>query len=282
MARAGPSSGGSTGVGPGAMLSWNVERGVIRELRRDGTNFILPWGIETADSRGFFSLEPDVGYRHTRLAEHCLADAGRSLTTALVSMPEGLWRLNLEDEIAANDTVFRTATLTSVADTVLMDFVVRLRFRKSLFHTARIADKTIEHRASDVYSQHPVRSAHLEGRDFSVRIDIEESECAMAMSPMLYVRDHADEWVVHARMIPRRFHKEVIKVCNGWAGTRSIPLWASRAVLAAPGMRSWLWYRNERQPYPRLIRRVFNPNAFPMALLPKGESLRWRVRVQVV
>ncbi len=263
------------------MLSWSVERGVIRELRKDGTNFIRPWGIETADSRGFFSLEPEVGYRHTRLAEHCRADESRSLTQALVSMPEGLWRLTLEDQIETNDAISRVATLTSVADTVLMDFVVRMRFHKSLFHTARIADKTLEHRASDVYNQYPVRSAHLEGRDFSVRIEIEESECAMAMSPMLYVRDHADEWVVHARMIPQRYHKEVIKICNGWAGTRSLPLWASRAMLATPRMRSLLWYRNERKPYPRLMRRLFNPNAFPMALLPKGESLRWRVRVQV-
>ncbi|HVY81199.1 MAG TPA: hypothetical protein VG994_09485 [Steroidobacteraceae bacterium] len=263
------------------MLSWNVERGVIRELRKDGTNLILPWGIETADSSGFFSLEPGIGYRHTRLAEHSRADERSSSTQALVAMPEGLWNLTLEDRIEASDLISRTAALTTVDDTVLMDFVVRLRFRKSLFHTAHIADRTLEHRASDVYNQYPVRSARLDGRDFSVRIDIEESQCTPALVPMLYVRDHADEWIVHARMIPCRYHKEVIKICNGWAGTRSLPLWLSRALLAVPGVRSRLWYRNERRPYPRLMRRLFNPNAFPLALLPKGESLRWRLRVQI-
>jgi len=262
------------------MLTWSIDRGVIRELRHDGTNLIFPWGIETADSDGFFSLEPEVGYRHTRLEENCIAAAERASIRTLVKMPEGLWQLELEDRIEDGSSVCRTAVLTSLADTVLMDFVVRMRFRKEFFHSGVIAGHTIKHRASDVYNQHSTRSAQLIGRTMTARVDVEESECGETMTPMLYIRDHADEWVVHARMIPRRIHKEVIKICNGWAGTRALPAWVSKGVLGVPGVRSFLWYRNEHKPYPRVVRRLFNPNAFPMALLAKGESLRWRIRVQ--
>lgn len=263
------------------MLSWAVERGVIRELRRDTRNFILPWGIETADSVGFFSLEPGVGYRYRRTAEEYSSDESCSRAKSVVRMPEGHWQLSLEDRIESASSICRQAQLTSLEDTILMDFVLRFRFRKQFFHEARIAGRTLRHRASDVYNQYPVRAAQLIGEEFSISVEIEDAQCGEELCPMLYVRDHADEWVVHARMIPQRHAKEVIKLCNGWAGTRSLPLWLSRPVLALPGMRSFLWYRNERKPYPRIMRRLFNPNAFPMARLPGGKTLCWKARVRI-
>ncbi|MBI3774795.1 MAG: hypothetical protein HY273_04450 [Gammaproteobacteria bacterium] len=264
------------------MLSWNVDQGVIRELRMSGRNFILPWGIETADTRGFFSLEKPIGYRHVREVEHFHADAHRSQTETTVRMPEGYWALRLDDRIENARTLRRRASLTSLDDTVLMDFVMRFRFRKEFFPSAEIAGQTLRHRASDVYHQYPVRTARLNGTDFSVYIEVEEANNDGVLEPNLYVRDHANEWVVHARMVPRKIHKEVIKICNGWAGTRALPSWANSAVLAMPGVRSLLWYRNERRPYPRIVRRLFNPNAFPMALLAKGRTLEWQVRMDIV
>ena len=263
------------------MLSWVVENGVIRELRYGDCNFIYPWGIETADSLGFFSLEQEIGYRHIREEERYSINGMASITSAIVRMPEGHWKLLLTDCIESSQVVYRTAELISLDDTVLMDFVMRFRFRKEYFHSAEIAGRTLEHRASDVYNQYPVRNARLNGHNFSVCIEIEESQSGSAMTPMLYLRDHADEWIVHARMIPVQYHKEVIKICNSWAGTRPIPRRVSRTLLTVPGLRSFLWYRNERKPYPRVIRRMFNPNAFAMAFLPKGESLFWKVRVVI-
>lgn len=263
------------------MLSWVVENGVIRELRYGDCNFIYPWGIETADSLGFFSLEQGVGYRHTREQECYSINGMSSLTSAVVRMPEGHWKLLLSDSIESGRVVYRTAELISLDDTALMDFVMRFRFRKEYFQSAEIAGRTFQHRASDVYNQYSVRNARLNGRNFSVRVEIEESQSGSAMTPMLYLRDHADEWIVHARMIPVQYHKEVIKICNSWAGTRPIPLWLSRALLTVPRIRSFLWYRNEQKPYPRVIRRLLNPNAFPMAFLPRGESLFWKVRMVI-
>jgi hypothetical protein len=264
------------------VLTWTVDHGVIDELRTDGRNVILPWGIETADSSGFFSLERTIGYRHTREAEEFRADETCSRGTIVARMPEGRWELRLDDRIEGDRTVRRSAVLTSLEDTVLMDFVMRFRFRKECFASAEIAGRRLQHRASDVYHQYPVRAARLNGGDLSVHVEIEGARHPDAFEPQLYVRDHANEWVVHARMIPRKVHKEVIKICNGWAGTRALPAWASRATLALPGARSLLWYRNERKPYPRVVRRLFNPNAFPMALLCKGESLAWTVRMDVI
>ncbi|MBB6091256.1 hypothetical protein HNQ60_000102 [Povalibacter uvarum] len=263
------------------MLTWRVDRGVIAELHHAGRNLIRPWGIETADSSGFFSLEPGIGYRHEREVEEYEGDHTRSASRHVVRMPEGYWSLRTAARVEGT-VLHRQATLHSLEDTILMDFVMRFRFRREFFSTAQIAGKTIQHRRSDVYHQYAVRSARLDGPEMSVVIEIENASCGRVMQPMLYVRDHADEWVVHARMLPSEHRKEVIKVCNGWAGTRSLPSWMSGPILAVPGLRTFLRYRNERKPYPRIIGRLFNPNAFPMAMLSGGESLAWNVRMSLV
>lgn len=264
------------------MLSWNVDQGVIRALHLHGQNFILPWGIETADTVGFFSLEKPIGYRHVREIENFRSDAHRAQSETIVRMPEGYWALHLDDCIENASTLRRHASLTSLEDTVLMDFVMRFRFRKEFFPSAEIAGQTLRHRASDVYHQYPVRTVRLNGVEFSIHIEVEQANNNGVLEPNLYVRDHANEWVVHARMVPKKIYKEVIKICNKWAGTRALPSWANSAVLGIPGVRTFLWYRNERQPYPRIVRRLFNPNAFPMALLPKGSTLEWQVRMDIV
>lgn len=264
------------------MLNWRIEQGVIRELSDDDCNFILPWGIETADSSGFFSLERHIGYRHSREREEYIADEKSSRAKILCSMPEGGWQLDLDDRLEAGNAVVRTASLVSLEDTILMDFVMRFRFRKDMFQSAEIAGLMLIHGASDVYHQYPVRTARLNGKNFSICIEVEEASCAGVMAPNLYVRDHANEWVIHARMVPMQVHKEVIKICNKWAGTRPLPSWAASAMLRVPGLHKFLSYRNERKPYPRIVRRLFNPNAFPMAILPKGNSLFWKVRMTVV
>lgn len=263
------------------MLKWLISDGVIQELRKDGCNFIYPWGVEAADTLGFFSLERGVGYRHTREFEEFQVHETSSRSRFIVRMPEGRWDLALRDEIENAQSLLRRAVLTTLEHTVLMDFVVRFRFRKEWFPSAEIGVLRLRHRASDIYHQYPVREARLNGHAFSVRVAVEDSFCSRAMQPSLYIRDHADEWVVHARMIPKEFHKEVIKICSGWARTLPLPAWASRALLALPGVRPRLWYRNERNPYPRLIRRLLNLNAFPMAWLPAGESIHWAVRMEI-
>lgn len=264
-----------------SMLSWVIERGVIKELIIRGKNIILPWGIETADASGFYSLEENIGYRNKRNLLNSYSNDNSSFIHESVSMPEGSWELKISDSIR-NNSIVRSATLTSIEDTILMDYVMRFRFKKEYFDSANIAGKTIYHTASDVYHLYPVQSARLNGSDITVHIEIESADCANIMSPNIYVRDHADEWVVHVRMLPQIVHKEVIKICNGWAGTRAIPQWLSNSILSVSKIRSYLLYRNERNPYPRIVRRLLNLNAFPMAMLPEGRSLHWTVKMSVV
>ena len=264
------------------MLSWDIHEGVINEVRYRDEAFTLPWGIETADTSGFFSLEKGVGYRHKRIKENHKELEGDSRFVTQVEMPDGVWLLTIEDSIKSEKVIVRTAYLEALEDTLLMDFVMRFRFKKKYFESAEIAGNMLVHRASDVYHQYPVRSAQLNGSKFSVNIIIENSIDSEVMSPNLYVRDHADEWVVHARMIPLKIEKVVVKICNSWAKTRALPDSISRPILGIPGVRNFLWYRNERKPYPRILKRLFNPNAFPMAKLTKGDTLFWRVKMEIL
>jgi len=263
------------------MLTWEIDKGVIKSLHVKGENIIFPWGVETADSSGFYSLEHNVGYRNERILCDSLVSNNSSYIYENVLMPEGHWNLKLKD-LLHESSITREATLTSVEDSVLMDFVMRFRFKKRFFDTASIAGKTISHTASDIYHLYPVDKATLNGKEMSIHIEIENSSCAGIMTPNIYVRDHADEWVIHVRMMPNIFCKEVIKICNGWAGTRALPQCISRNLLKIPRFKSYIWYRNERKPYPKIIRRIFNINAFPMAKLGKGRSLHWSVKMSVV
>ena len=96
------------------MLAWTVEQGVIRELLVDGDNIIRPWGVETADSSGFFSLENSVGYRHLREFEAFHADDKQSDSELVVRMPEGRWRLHLNESIEDRSSVLRTARIEAL------------------------------------------------------------------------------------------------------------------------------------------------------------------------
>ena len=45
------------------MISWEINEGCITKIFYKGKNLILPWGVETADDCGHFSLELFKGYR---------------------------------------------------------------------------------------------------------------------------------------------------------------------------------------------------------------------------
>lgn len=110
-------------------MHWKVESNCISKLYCGGRNIIVPWGIETADSSAFFSLEDGFGYRYQQ-EEHTIEQSSTSHSQrCVVSMKEGKWELCTRDQIESNTVITRHAILTCLEDSYLMDFVMQFWFR---------------------------------------------------------------------------------------------------------------------------------------------------------
>ncbi|MGZ3790411.1 MAG: hypothetical protein ACXVLQ_17900, partial [Bacteriovorax sp.] len=228
----------------------------------------------------FFSLEKNIGYRYKIINQTFEEGEDFFKTSQDVEMKEGHWQLETEDSIVGRK-IRRVATLRCLEDSIFMDFVVRFRFKASLFPTAKIQEKEIQHERSNVYHQYPVKLASLYGSGKEITIQVIDAECSEKLVPYLYVRDHQEEWVVHARMLPNCSDKTVIKLCSKYFRTSPLPIWLSSSLLKISKLKEYLWYRSEHSPYTNKIARIFSLNAFPMVILKKGTVLKWVVEVEI-
>lgn len=264
------------------MLSWKIDKNVITELYYKGQNIINPWGFETADSSAFFSLEEGIGHRYHVVNEQYNFDDMNYQATVNCCMKEGHWALNINDSIVNGQSIERSVEAITLEDSIFMDFVMRFRFKKDEIQYALIDNKKIYHHNTNVYYQFPVRKVFLKGHTFDINIIILDCIVPDKMEPVMYVRDHGDEWVVHARMIPKEWDKEVIKICTNWAETRPLPQLLTNMLLKSDILRNSMWYRGERDPYKnKIFRRLVNPMAFGMVRVPKGQKLMWKVKFEI-
>jgi len=148
----------------------SVRNRTISSLFVDGIDIIEPWGVETADSSGFFSLEDGIGYRHHVLAEDVTFDEKSYRANMRVQMPEGLWELQVDDRIVNGQTVLRKATLLCLNDSRFMDFVLRFRFKKEFIEEACILDDIIRHKSSNRYHQYQADDVKMKGKRFEVQL----------------------------------------------------------------------------------------------------------------
>lgn len=251
------------------------ERGVLASLEVDGCNIVRPWGVEFADSSSFFSLEDGVGYRYVELDRATSeTSAGRQVTLEL-GLREGRVRLEVEEGLRGPRRYWRACRLECLEATTLMDFVLRFRFSAEHFRVGHIAGRTFQHEKSNVYHQFPTDRASLTNEAYAVTVRAIRHQAPPSLKAHCYLRDSEREWVIHLRMLPTSWDREVVKLCSGWFGTRPLPQWLSRPLLAVPGVRQALWYRGETRPYRGRVARAFAPNAFPMVRLPRGSVLAW-------
>jgi hypothetical protein len=263
-------------------ISWEIDKNVISRLMVDNVNIIHPWGFETADSSAFFSLEEGIGWRYKILEETYSSDDKRYEANIITKMKEGKWQLSIKDEIKDANQVIRMVEAECLEDTIFMDFVMRFRFKKEPIEYALISGQKIVHKDTNVYYQHPVNNVFLKGKEFDVNVDIIDSSVPSKMKPVMYVRDNKGEWVVHVRMLPEAFDKEVIKICTRWAATRPLPQIISKQLLKLTSLKEFLWYRGEFSPNNNtLLLKAFNPSAFPMVRVKKGTKLMWKVKVEI-
>lgn len=264
------------------MIKWKIDKNVISELDYKGQNIIKPWGFETADSSAFFSLEKGVGWRYEKLEETYDFDNFNFKANLITQMQEGKWKLKIDDNIKEN-TISRKVEAITLEECFFMDFVMRFRFKKEFIEYAEISDEKYFHNNTNVYYQYPVDKVFLKGKGFDVNISIIDKIVPEKMEPVMYVRDNKDEWVVHVRMVPKSWDKEVIKICTAWAGTRSLPQFISKPLLSIKAIKNALWYRGERSPYKcRIFRRFINPCAFGMVKVKENSKLMWQVKMEIV
>ncbi len=263
------------------MLRWKIEKKVVSEVYLDGHNIINPWGIETADSSAFFSLEEGVGYRHRVIHEKYISDNKNYYANLIVEMYEGKWELNVNDRIIDDNMISRKAEILCLEDSFFMDFALRFRFKREFIEYAEIGGNKYYHENSNIYCQYPERSVFLKGKGFNLTIDVKDLVTAEKMNPVMYVRNRTDEWIVHARMLPKEWDKEVIKLCNPWYRTRPLPQRVSDLLLRSTSIKDSLWYRGEVSPYKSKLMRFICPSAFPMTKLKKGEKLMWKVIAKI-
>lgn len=264
------------------MLKWKIEGNLIKELSwKECENFINPWGVETADSWSFFSLEKEIGYRNT-ISQHDVQTQLKSLKqTMKVQFASGTFFLSNLDKLE-EASVIRETTLETESEIHLMDFVQRYRFKKSFFQEAEINGQTIKHKNSNVYYQFPVNEVLLKGQKFSLKISIQDVQSTSKFRPTMYVRDRGEEWIVHIRMMPIQDDFFVIKLCSHWFKTSPLPQWISKRILSSEKIKKELIYRSERKPYTSRLMRQISPNAFPMVKLEKDEKLYWKSQMEIV
>lgn len=254
-------------------MRWKIDHHTISQLDVAGENLILPWGIETADSSAFYSLDPAVGYRYQIEQESYLHDQQHNSAEVRVKMKDGRFSLKTNDQLMDQRTVRRTAKLTAIDPTLLMDFVVRYRFQKKHFSVAEINGQRFSHTRSNIYHQFQTHHVTLHGPQHTAVITLHDARTPASFSPVMYVRDATNEWVVHVRLLPAQWDTEVIKLCNFWYRTRSVPQFVSRPILRSTLAKRALWYRGERAPYRNKLVKLINPIAYPLGRLESGESL---------
>ena len=262
-------------------MNWETENNVISKLYVGGENIIYPWGFETADSSAFFSLEKGIGYRYEVLEEKYIFDEKNYHADLIVKMKEGQWKLTCNDKIINDNAIERKVELICLEDSYFMDFVIRFRFKKEFFDYVEIAGQRIFHKNTNVYHQYPTDHILLKGKKSNVKLSMLDSTVPSSMAPFMYARDKDNEWVVHVRMLPQKWDKEVIKLCNRWAQTRPIPQCLSRTLLHSKRLRQNMWYRGERLQFKNIILKRINPNAFPMVKISKGTTLMWHIKMEM-
>jgi hypothetical protein len=261
-------------------MKWKIEKNVISSLEINNEEIINPWGVETSDTSAFYSLEKGIGYRFEVLEESEESSESEHCYSAKVQMKDGAFRVNLKERLVGN-TLSRTVELEVLEELPLMDFVLRFRFKDHFFKKAFISGNEFVADNSNIYHQFEANEAKLIGEKYEVRVSAKECIKPDSFTQCMYVRNRAGEWIIHARMIPNRSDRNVIKLCSKWFMTRPLPKFLSDLALKSEWIRNATWYRGERNPFSSRVVNIFNPNSFAMINLPKGEKLKWSVECEI-
>ena len=240
-------------------------------------NIINPWGFETSDSYSFFS-HLTWWNRNKLLNYNFNNDYNVNKWNIEVLMKEWKWSLSVNEKLKWNEVV-REHTLNAIEKTFMFDYVQRYRFKKEFFNIAEIDWKRIEYKNTNIYYQYKVDNVVLYWDYYDIKIFLLDFKCDKFESYM-YVRDNNWEWIVHIRLMPKNWNKEVIKLCTFWYN-KAIPQFLSNFILKVKWIKDFIWLRAERKPY-RFPFSLLAPSAYPELLLDAWEKVYLKSKIEVI
>ncbi|MEZ4590645.1 MAG: hypothetical protein R3D55_05805 [Chloroflexota bacterium] len=241
------------------------DHGSLAQLVWGGQQWIQPWGLEMSDAYSFFSLETGGWQCDSTPLEP--QDGARRMK---LSLREGQWQVQWQDVVPENEnTVKRTAVFTTLTDSWAMDLVMRFAFRRDLITQAQIADKRIVWDDANYYHQYPAQQVTLFHSQGRIQIELDKAEFAPDWQQWMYVRCSPQEnaWIVHLRLLPQKWVREIIKVRSVGARHWVLPTFFSRLLHLWPRLAAHLRYAGEfkRFNFGRI-------NAIPLNFVPANSQ----------
>lgn len=250
------------------VMSHRFDRGLLAGLTVGEIDVVdSPWGFETSDAYQFYSLES----RQNRRVEE--SSAMRTSASDEIHLTEGRAALELITQLTEGSveaTVRQSIMFCCITDFWAVDVVNRCRFPEQVFEFGEVAGTQVFKDHSYYYHQQPVTEARLSGRKVLAEIKVVELQAPPSLSLFTYIKSTETEWIVHARLLPRRFKREVLK----WNGR---PLFEriTDPLLRGTPLGKLTRYAGEFNRYPG-SRRL---QSFPMALLPVGTEIKMTIEV---
>ena len=253
------------------------DHGSLEKLYLDGQQIIQPWGIETADARAFFSLE-NGGWSNQVLVREVNHNDVRLDALVAVRMAEGFWQADLTDAVS-DRSVTRRLRYVALEDTWAMDLVMRFAFPRLIVQRAEIAGHEIVWDGANYYHQYETDAVLLHLNETKLRVQLVDADYPSDWLQWMYVRcsPREDAWIVHIRLLPAKWKREIIK-CR-LVGARHVlfPAPLSRAILAVPGWADHLRYAGERKR--RFGSRL---NAYPLGFMHQETTIIMSARMDVL
>lgn len=257
-------------------ITSDTTKGFFKTLRVAGQNCINPWGIEAADSASAFRWSE----KPLRLKQNFTPrkqSESESQGDIDVIASEGEWHITY-DETMSENVITRTHSLEAVTDTYLLDFVSRYRFKKKWFDSAKINRMDITKPLPFAYYQFRTKQAELFGQ-LTARVNVIDVNNAGLFDQVMYVMEKKDEWVIHARLLPKKASRYILKLCTPWFN-KAVPDILARPFIRIEWIRDYLLYRGERILYKKPWS-ALAPNVYKLAFLPRGTKITIQTRCEI-
>jgi len=248
------------------------KKGYVEKIYLGRNNIILPWGIETSDSKGFFTLNKK-GCREKIIKEEIKKNNDSILGFIKAELPNSKWRININEKYFKKK-ILRKNKLTCLSNCEFNDFVSRFRFKKEFIKSVEISGKKLFHKNSNIYYQFPVKEVIINlVNGQKLKIKINSVKTIEGLVPVMYVRDSLNEWVIHARLFPKNPKIKQIKILRSWYN-KAIPQGISNLLLSIKPIYNFLWYRGERKGY-------FPIGAYGLVKGKRGDVLELETEVRL-
>lgn len=249
--------------------------GSVEKLYVDKEQIARPWGIETADTISFFSLE--TGGWHTQVLQKSrpINKTNQHKTLFTVQMKEGSWQGDI-NEFIENDSLIRQFDYRALTNCWAMDIVMRFAFKKEVVQFAKVGGQHIEWDGADFYHQFQTDHVDLQLKNCVIRIAAQNLQFSPKWKPVMYVRCSPSEkaWIVHLRLLPIIGDKEIFKIRLIGNKHTHAPKFITRLIVSLPKVANHLRYAGEfkRANFGRL-------NIYPLVKIHKDEKFHLEANI---